>query len=81
MTTVMCINGKMVTVERYLYACVNRAPLRDNVMVQDGWTDDGRRNMVERPNPMTKHCVYTIDHPHDPACGECRWRSKPVRVD
>lgn len=77
----MCINGKMATVDRRIHGCHNRDLLRTTVMVRDGWTEDGRRNMVERPDPMTKHCVYSQGNPHDPACDGCRWRDKPVRVE
>lgn len=37
-------------------ACFNRPAFRDTIVVQDGWTEDGRRNMVEIPDPMSKTC-------------------------
>lgn len=37
-------------------ACFNRPAFKNTVVVQNGWTDDGRRNMVEIVDPMTKTC-------------------------
>lgn len=58
------------------YGCHNRAPLRDSVMVQNGWaySGDGRTAlMVTLPDPMSKNCQHTLDAPNDPSCAGCRW--------
>lgn len=64
-------NGELVTVDAYRYGCHNRAALRDTIEVQDGWTGDGRRKMVNIPAQNTKHCVYSRDN-NDPACAGCK---------
>lgn len=43
--------------------CFNRPDYPATVEVQDGWTADGRRRMVEIPNPMTKGCASWEVHP------------------
>lgn len=37
-------------------ACFNRPAYRDTLMVQDGWTEDGRRIMREHHDLMSKTC-------------------------
>lgn len=54
--------------------CKNRAPFLDTVVVQNGWTADGRRNMITLPNPMTKSCQLDI-RATQPGCHGCRWQS------
>lgn len=54
--------------------CNNRAPFLDTVTVQNGWTADGRRHMIELPNPMTKSCQLDI-RATQPGCQGCRWQS------
>lgn len=58
--------------------CHNRAPLAQTARVQDGWTEDGRRNMVEIPVPMEKGCQYrkTELGQADPRCEGCAERGK-----
>lgn len=37
--------------------CYNRKPFKRFFMVQDGWTEDGRRKMKRIPNKMSRRCV------------------------
>jgi hypothetical protein len=56
--------------------CHNRAPLAETITVQDGWSSDGRRHMVDLPDPMTKACNYTHTTlgQADKECTGCRWK-------
>lgn len=58
------------------YGCNGRAPLADTAVVQDGWTSDNRRQMVDIPDPMTKDCQYRKDvlSKTDKGCDGCPWR-------
>lgn len=49
-------DGKKVQLGQY--GCHNRPPMRKSLMVQDGWTPDGRRNMVEIPFAMSTNCRH-----------------------
>ena len=45
---------------------------------QDGWTDDGRRLMVERPVQFAERgCMHAglsgLNRHNDPKCAGCRW--------
>lgn len=64
--------------------CYNRPPLDTTLEVQDGWTADGRRNMITIPNTATDRCAtwdgtgigpnnepYPIAHNFE--CSGCRW--------
>lgn len=69
------------------WGCHNRDPLKDTVVVQQGWTEyyyDPRLRtatrqpvMVELADPMTKDCQYTLSAPADPRCTGCRWQRAP----
>jgi len=39
--------------------CYNRKPFADIRVVQDGWTEDGRRKMITIPDKMSKTCHQT----------------------
>jgi hypothetical protein len=61
--------------------CHNREPLRDYVVVQDGWNNDPTTQtrsarMVMIKDPMTKDCQYTLSDlgKADPKCAGCKWR-------
>ena len=58
-------------------SCYNRPPYRDPTMVQDGWTDDGRRIMREIPQPMSKGCPQWGEFGEARRrgwnCEGCRW--------
>lgn len=64
------------------YGCHNRAPLRHEREVQDGWTADGRRVLRVIPDPMTKDCQYTHTDlgQADPGCVGCRWKFTGAEV-
>jgi len=70
----------------YKHPCFhhNRHPFPDTVTVQDGWTDDGRRNMVTRPNPMSKECQqwgeYGWARIQRWDCIGCRWYPENVEA-
>jgi hypothetical protein len=58
--------------------CYNRKPFADVRVVQDGWTSDGRRNMITIPDKMSKTCPQP-KAPFGEAfiqgwdCGQCVW--------
>lgn len=63
-------------------SCYNREPLKDKVIVQDGYHPvfyDGFGNPCITPkyitidDPMTKDCKYSIGYGNDPKCAGCRW--------
>jgi hypothetical protein len=56
--------------------CHNRAPYKETVEVQDGWTSDQTRRMVTIPFPMTTDCQYTLSElgQKDEKCVGCKWR-------
>lgn len=59
--------------------CYNRADFAPTAPAQNGWTEDGRRIMVEIPDKMSKHC-----HQHHPETGEAvlkGWNCDGCRVD
>lgn len=53
------------------YGCHNRAPYRETLVVQDGWSIDGTRRTVEIPFRMSRECRYdrSLD---DSACSGCK---------
>lgn len=53
------------------YACYDRPPFTGDVMVQNGWTEDGRRNMVPIPYVMARDCQYDL-RAADGKCAGCR---------
>lgn len=59
------------------YQCNNRKPLAETTKVQDGWTDDGRKVMVEIPAFGVRECVYATHYlgETDPGCDGCSWRA------
>lgn len=56
------------------HGCYNRLPLKETLMVQDGWTNDGKKIMVEIPFLMNKNCQYTREHYADESCSGCKWQ-------
>ena len=65
------------------YKCHNRAPVQPFVtQFQDGWTFDGKRNMV----PWIVNFKHGVDCGHvglnslnkynDPKCSGCRWQGE-----
>ena len=54
------------------YGCFDRAPLKSRVEVQSGWEQGGRR-MIVIPDPLTKHCNYSLTElgKVDPLCDGC----------
>lgn len=61
------------------YDCYDREPYKTHLMVQDGWTADNRRNMVEIPFVMSMTCNTNI--PGDSRCQGCKWHpEKPPEV-
>lgn len=54
-----------------LNGCHNRAPLKKTLMVQDGWTEDGRRIMKEIPFAMSTDCRHD-KRSTDPRCKGCK---------
>lgn len=65
------------------YACHNRKPFNDTLIVQDGWTgqvSDGehtrRPRMVTIPFVMARECVYAQSDlgKADTRCGDCHHR-------
>lgn len=60
-----------------LYGCHDREPLAEIALVPDGWSSDGRRQLVEIPAAGTKDCQYAKSYlgQTDPSCSGCRWRS------
>ena len=62
-----------------LNGCHNREPLSANVVVPDGWLQDGRYTRKQKikviPDPMTKDCQYSkFDKYNDPQCAGCKWQ-------
>lgn len=74
MSVTLVVNGRPEIRERYKYGCFDHPPLKMTQKVQDGWTEDGRRIMVEIPFLNTTHCVYGQDT-QDAACENCKWRT------
>lgn len=63
--------------------CHNRAPLREEIRMQDGWSrygGDAYRVAAMRtyPVPMTKECQYTKTElgKVDAGCDGCKWGLK-----
>lgn len=57
--------------------CHNRAPYKEYVVVQDGWTQKGEiRYLISIPFPMTTDCQYTLSElgQKDEKCVGCKWR-------
>ena len=65
--------------------CYNRAPYKSTAMAQDGWTEDGRRIVVEVPDNMSKGCqqwgAKGEARIHGWDCDGCRWREYRVEVE
>lgn len=61
-----------------MHGCYNRSPFRDTLMVQNGWTSDGRRDMIEIPFRMAKDCMYDLKHT-DVQCNGCRWSNETIQ--
>jgi hypothetical protein len=55
------------------HGCYNHFHRATTVLVQSGWTADGRRHMVSIENPMTKPCQYSrsLKHSTDKSCTGC----------
>ena len=65
------------------YACKDRPPVAPYVAeFQDGWTEDGRRNMVKHVVEFKAgvDCGHTglsgMNRDNDPKCAGCRWQTK-----
>lgn len=58
--------------------CFNRAPFKDYVQVQNGWTEDGRRLMAYIPDNMSKTCPQwgTLGEARlkNWDCTGCKWK-------
>lgn len=59
-----------------LYGCHDREPFEEIALVQNGWSSDGRRQLVEIPAAGSKDCQYAKGYlgQTDPSCSGCRWR-------
>jgi len=58
--------------------CHGRAEFCKSTKQQDGWTEDGRRNMVDVPAVMNPNCQYSSDKlvgRFDANCAGCPHRS------
>lgn len=53
--------------------CHNRDPFNKHFEVQDGWTDDNKRNMKWIPFRMSNECEWSKEH-EDDKCDGCRWK-------
>lgn len=66
-----------------VYGCHNRKPLKDEAMVQTGWSpfrhhpNHEAREMVRIPDPMSKDCRYTHTDlgQADAKCEGCKHRA------
>ena len=63
------------------HGCHGRPPLRDGLMVQDGWNETITGSSASRapvmrhvPDPMTRACQYAVspEGQADPRCEGCR---------
>ncbi len=53
-----------------MYKCHDRKSFKPTLEVQNGWTTDGRRNMMVIPFTMARECMY--DHKKtDVRCTNC----------
>lgn len=58
------------------YGCANRPPMdAEHVLVQDGWTTDGRRNMIAIPNAFRNAACAYGESVRDLRCADCRERA------
>lgn len=64
------INGKPGIIGPY--SCHNQPRARNGVTVQDGWTNDGRRNMVLIKTPNSLECRFD-KMSTDQRCAGCKW--------
>lgn len=55
------------------YSCYNRSEYWDELVVQDGWTEDGRRRTRTIPFVMSRGCEYIKENKDDEACRGCIW--------
>ena len=59
------------------YACMDREPVTPiRYTMQDGWTDDGRRAIVDWETQwleLEDECGHSY-RKSDPACTGCKWR-------
>lgn len=56
-----------------LHGCHNKPDRLPTLLVQDGWTKDGRRVTQEIEDRMTPGCGHVLRET-DPACSGCRHR-------
>jgi hypothetical protein len=58
------------------YQCHNRAPFAETVQVQNGWTIDGRRQLVSAAYTMNRDCEYSRSDlgQSDKGCIGCKWK-------
>lgn len=62
--------------------CYNHPPFKKTVVVQDGWTEDGRRNMIEQTSAFQDDdCHYSLSNEGkvDADCDGCSWRKVPAQ--
>lgn len=55
------------------YGCIDRE-INATTRVQDGWTPDGRKHLVEIPIRRNSDECGHEDKRNDPKCGPCKWR-------
>lgn len=72
-----------------MYACYNRQPYMDSMVVQSGWFDFNGTGphmraprMVTIPFRGTRECVYTtsVQGQADLRCVGCKWQ-RPITAD
>lgn len=68
------------------HGCNGRPPLKDTMLVQDGyWSEPGpelftrmtRHRVIEIKVQTSKHCQYVLDNPTDPGCAGCPNNNTP----
>jgi len=59
--------------------CHNRKPFKDSLMVQDGWTEDGRRIMKEIPFRLSMNCEWSKEHDNE-RCDGCKHKMGPTKL-
>jgi hypothetical protein len=61
-----------------MHGCHNRVP-SSTYLVQDGWTEDGRRIMKAHKDVFVVDgellCKYKNEHPNDSGCDGCKLKS------
>lgn len=60
------------------WGCFNRPSLLTFALMQDGWTEQGTRNMREVPLHWGEECKYTLTSP-DVRCNGCKWQASALQ--